>query len=331
MTPSPVRPDNASPLVGVLRRWWRKLYWLPRDLRTGWRLRRYAAVLVYGDSLGDNLLCTAVARELHRRGVGPIAMLTPVPELFRHNPHLHAIRRVDWGEVDSLRRRGRRLIRPDYSSRPQDSDRRPAPSRNVIADMCAAAGITGEVELRPEFFLQAGELASTRTNRRQIAIQSGAAGAAIRILNKEWPCERFQMVVDALRDRFEIVQIGTSADPPLTGTLDQRGRTTLRETAAILAASEAFIGLEGFLMHLARAVGRRSVIVYGGRVRPDQIGYPCNENLYTPVPCAPCWRDNTCDYEHRCLTEITPAAVAAALTRLLLRADEPMETESCVI
>ena len=45
--------------------------------------------------------------------------------------------------------------------------------------------------------------------------------------------------------------------------------------------SLAFVGQVGFLMHLARAVDCRAVIVYGGRETPAQSGYPCNENLYS--------------------------------------------------
>ena len=53
--------------------------------------------------------------------------------------------------------------------------------------------------------------------------------------------------------------------PPLKGALDLRGKTGLREAAAILSNSLVFIGQVGFLMHLARAVDCRSVIVYGGQ------------------------------------------------------------------
>jgi len=72
---------------------------------------------------------------------------------------------------------------------------------------------------------------------------------------------------------FKLVQLGTAADPALPVDKDLRGRTSLREAAAILAASEVFIGLEGFLTHLARAVDCPSVVVQGGRARPETFGY----------------------------------------------------------
>ena len=80
-----------------------------------------------------------------------------------------------------------------------------------------------------------------------------------------------------------------------------------------------YVGLEGMPMHMARAVNCPSVIVYGGRLRPDQIGYVCNENLYNPVECAPCWLDTRCDFGRNCLDTITTAAVIEAAERMLAR------------
>ena len=126
-------------------------------------------------------------------------------------------------------------------------------------------------------------------------------------------------MVDALVPRHRVVQLGLPTDPLLHGAEDLRGKKSLRESGAILASAAAFIGLVGFLMHLARAVDCPAVVVYGGREHPDQSGYVCNENLFTSLPCSPCWRWNSCDFEHRCMTDIHPEHVTAALARLLAR------------
>jgi ADP-heptose:LPS heptosyltransferase len=89
-----------------------------------------------------------------------------------------------------------------------------------------------------------------------------------------------------------------------------------------------FVGLEGLPMHMARAVDCPSVIVYGGRLRPDQIGYICNENLYTPVACAPCWLDWQCDFGRICLEMITARDVIAAAERLLARPRDGLAVET---
>ena len=81
-------------------------------------------------------------------------------------------------------------------------------------------------------------------------------------------------------------------------------------------------------MHMARAVDCPSVIVYGGRLRPDQIGYICNENLYTPMACAPCWREHRCDFDRACMDAITAPDVIAAAGRMLARPRDGLAVES---
>ena len=154
---------------------------------------------------------------------------------------------------------------------------------------------------------------------------TGGSGQAARLpmLNKEWGAASFQQIVDALGHEVHFVQVGAPADPTLRGAVDARGRPR-RETAAILAASSCFVGLVGFLMHLARAVDTRAVIVYGGREAPWQTGYAGNENLTTGVPCSPCWLWNRCAYDRECLTAIAPEVVAAAVRAQLERATEPL-------
>src|SRR5262249_55309987 len=50
---------------------------------------------------------------------------------------------------------------------------------------------------------------------------------------------------------------------------------------------------------------------------PDQIGYSCNENLYNPVACAPCWLDRRCDFGRGCMETIPAAAAIEAAERML--------------
>lgn len=111
------------------------------------------------------------------------------------------------------------------------------------------------------------------------------------------------------------MQLGNHDDPLLEDVIDLRGKTSLRHCAAILAQSLVFVGIEGFLMHLARAVDCRSVIIYGGRTKPEETGYSCNENLYTSMSCSPCWRTNTCELNRACMDSITSDMVISAIER----------------
>ena len=306
-------------------RWTRIVARAPRLAGQLLRWGRPHRGLLFGPlSLGDDLLCTAVLHEARRRGE-PLAMLTARPELFAGNPDPARLIPIDDFYVAAIRRLGSRIIQPYYLSQdPANPDRDVPPPRHIIAEMCRLAGLRGRVELRPWLFLSAEERARGALFSRQIAIQSSGLGAAIPYENKEWGADRFTSVARLLGPDYKIVQLGVASDPALPVDADLRGRTSVREAAAILANSAAFVGLEGFLTHLARAVECPSVVVFGGRSRPEIFGYSANANLYGAVDCAPCGLRNTCAYDRACLGRVTPAAVVAAARSVAERPRSPL-------
>jgi hypothetical protein len=289
-----------------------------------------ATCLLYNGGIGDHLMLTAVARELKRRGGRYVFIVSEYPDLFLGN------RDFDGAAVPGSRRHwafmklaGDRTLTPSYliNHNPITEEREPPPEP-VLAYMCRMAGITGRVDLRPYVTLTEQERAWGAPYRGCIAIQSGGLSARWPMPNKQWSPERFAEVAAHLIRSHPVVQIGSPNDPPVLCTHDLRGKASLRQLAAVLANCRMFVGLVGMPMHMARAVDCPSVIVYGGRERPDQTGYICNENLYSPVPCAPCWLDTRCDHGRVCLDTITAAAVIEAADRLLARPCEGLAVES---
>ena len=134
-----------------------------------------------------------------------------------------------------------------------------------------------------------------------------------------------QKVVDELSKKYFVVQIGTPEETKLNNALDYRA-VSISQTASILAKSKFFLGQEGFLMHLERAVETRSVIIYGGRLKSWQSGYPCNENIETHPECSPCWQNNRCDFNRKCMEEIEANDVITAIHRLENRIPNQLET-----
>jgi len=290
-------------------------------------------VVYFGEALGDNLLCTAVLRELRRRNVRPVWMMTRFPELFAPAADVDVVFAPPDLRIESVVRAfGGRFVVPSYTKHDWENDAGdPPPPAHVVAMMCHLSGISGPVALRPYLRLSEAELAFGRFAARQIAIQSSGLGAAMSMRNKEWVPQRFQEVVDVLKGQFDFVQIGSASDPPLAGAIDLRGKTSVRESAAVMSHSLVFVGLVGFLMHLARAVGCRSTIVYGGRELPRQSGYSCNENITNVLPCSPCWRWNRCEYEHACMMQIQTSTVVDAVVRQAARAGQPIGDDVCDI
>lgn len=317
-------PDSVS----WPRRLWRHAYWWRTDRRVR---RKYPgtrhAVYFGGHGIGDELLLSGPLHELRQRGGQGLAVLTSQPEFFLNSPDVDAVHAVNHADVPFLRRNGVTVDQAIYIDDRLPPDIDIPPPRHLLAEMSRRCGVKGPVEIRPRLWLSPAETERSERWRNCIAVQASRSSASLTIGNKEWLPERFQTVVDELSRNHRVVQIGLKGDPLLRGAEDLRGQTLPRETGVVLAGARAFVGLVGFLMHLARAVECPAVIVYGGRERPDQSGYVANENLYSPVPCAPCWRWNSCDFEHRCMTDIEASQVIAATERLLARPRSPLPIE----
>ena len=262
--------------------------------------------------IGDDLMTTMVFRELKKRGQRNLALATNYPGLFEKNPDVDRLIYSPRPRLNQLLRAGLPLTQLGYAEYDVMRDADQIPAEHILLTMARRAGIGGPVELRPYLFLTPEEFTAGKRAANQVVMQSSGLSAAHSMRNKEWYPERFQEVCAELRCDVTVIQLGAAKDPKLEGAIDLRGATTLRESAAILANSLLFIGLVGFLMHLARAVDCRSVILYGGREKPSQTGYVANKNLYNQVKCAPCWLRNPCEFDRKCMDMISPQQVIAA-------------------
>jgi len=282
-------------------------------------------VVSYGHGgIGDSLLCSAVCRELQLRAPRRLWLLSPYPALFECNSDVAAVLPFNDEMVALLRRRGHPVIFPHYNTNHWLEGRDDPPREHIIAAMCRSSGISnGTVSLRPYLSLSTAERSAGRLAHRQIAIQSSGLSARFHMRTKEWFPDRFAEVARSLPNA-EIIQLGGPGEPLLPGVRDLRGRTSLREAAAILDASELFIGLVGLLMHLSRAVDCPSVIVYGGRELPGQTGYSANLNVARSPDCSPCWLWHDCDYAMKCMDEIPASEVIGAVRQRLEQPRGPL-------
>lgn len=286
-------------------------------------------LLTHDGGLGDELLLTAVFHELKKRGVSPLWAMSHHAEIFQNNPDVDRVVFPRRGYIRYMEELGGRHFIPRYTVRDGANDADTPPKNHIIAEFCAAVGITGEIALRPSLFLTPEEQRYGALAKRQVVIQSSGASARSPMPNKEWFPERFQEVVTQLSPQFDFIQIGALADPPLIPALDLRGKTTIRQTAAILSNALCFVGLVGFPMHLARAVDCPAVIVYGGREQPWQSGYVCNKNLGSHLPCSPCWRYYTCDNDRLCMSSISAQNVSSSIIQMCHHLpNKPLLTEA---
>ncbi len=341
-------------LMALLRRTRRRgrsiVHWVKAfALGLGWiitRRRLPSTLLFFGVSPGDDLLCTAVLRELRNRGDDGLLMISNYGELFIGNEDVADVRPAgaavpregynNPGSTVPIYRKfaklwGSDFRTPVYGRYLEGEDKTEPPPHHIIADMCANAGILGSISIRPHLRLTEQEKSRAAWAGGRIVIQSSGMAAIAPMRNKEWFAERFQGVIDALRDEYEFIQLGLEPEPALEHVEDLRGCTSIRESAAILHHARLYVGTVGFLMHLARAIDCPAVIVYGGREAPWQSGYICNLNLYSAVPCAPCWRWNSCDFDRKCMTDISVRSVVSAIRQMLNSRRSPLAAETVEI
>src|SRR5258708_34320441 len=84
-------------------------------------------------------------------------------------------------------------------------------------------------------------------------------------------------------------------------------------SAAVVAASDLYVGPVSGPMHIAVAVGTPSVTICGGYESPRGLEHlagvksTTNVILSSDLPCSPCWLREPCPIGLKCLNSIAPA------------------------
>lgn len=141
--------------------------------------------------------------------------------------------------------------------------------------------------------------------------------------NKNWPEAHWGRLVAMMLERgWTVIEIGerSAATVAHERYVDLRGRTTVKELVASIAAADLFIGPVSGPSHVAAATGTPSVIIVGGYELPENTRYDSAVMLTTPIACSPCWLRTECPIGKQCLQSITPNVVLANATRTLAAA-----------
>jgi len=162
---------------------------------------------------------------------------------------------------------------------------------------------------------------------RLAALAPGAAHAT-----KRWPVAHWSALAERLSAAgYRSVVVGGPEDRGLAQQLVAEGRSavasaagefSLQETGALLARARVVVSGDTGVMHMATGVGAPVVALFGPTVA--QFGFfPYHAPaavLERALDCRPCSATGTaaCPLgHHRCLADITPEEVAAAVERLV--------------
>jgi len=131
---------------------------------------------------------------------------------------------------------------------------------------------------------------------------------------KQWYRNRWKKVVEKLSD-FTFIQLGDINSSSIKGTVDLRGKTTIREAIAIVKHSKLLVGVDSFLNHCTTAVGTKGVVIFGP-TSPENFGYKENINIYKGCKTYNCdiKYSRYCPNNMRCMKNVTTDEVIENIT-----------------
>jgi ADP-heptose:LPS heptosyltransferase len=249
----------------VLRRRWSH-YLTYRDFHYRFVVRRT-------DAAGDVLMTTPLLREMrHRFPDSHITVVTDYPEVLQDNPRVDVVSAVspNSGTIVDL-----------------DLSYERSPWQHILDAYSNIAGVE-ITDRRLELFPQPDNrqrAAELMGDGRWVVIHPGPTQWP----GRNWPVERFQEVVHHLKESgWKIALLGGLDAHSLDFDLDARG-SSVHDTAAIIERSELFVGIDSFPMHVAQAMLRPLVAVFGA-IEPTYrlIGVPFFRGVKGDPKTAPC-------------------------------------------
>jgi ADP-heptose:LPS heptosyltransferase len=156
---------------------------------------------------------------------------------------------------------------------------------------------------------------------------------------RTWPADRFATVASSLQEAGVATVIVGGSDArsaaeiirqSCPGAIDLTGRTSLMELARVIAKAEVVVGGDSFIGHLAAALDRPVVSIFGPSNADAWRPYVAQEDgparslvVRHPLPCEPCLytgyslgRRDGCP-ARTCLHLVTPADVLRAVEHVM--------------
>jgi len=145
--------------------------------------------------------------------------------------------------------------------------------------------------------------------------------------DKAWPMGYWLSLIPLIeRAGLDWIILGKNPDhlQALDDPRNLTGRTSLRETCALMSRCRALVTADSGPMHLATAVGTPVVALFGPTAKAWGFhpSGPFDTVIERELPCRPCslHGSTVCKRGRECLTSIEPEEVAVTLFRTLERA-----------
>ncbi len=182
--------------------------------------------------------------------------------------------------------------------------------------------------------LQSTPLSSTQCTRWEISLDKPllalCPGAEFGPA-KQWPVTHYAAVATHYAAQgWQICLLGSPADKEAAAQIRNQtsahpdailnlcGQTELTDAIDIMAHANAVISNDSGLMHLAAALNKPLVAVYGAT--SPSFTPPLNAQakiIQIPVDCGPCFQRQCPEQHHRCMHDLSPQQVISQLDNLL--------------
>lgn len=156
---------------------------------------------------------------------------------------------------------------------------------------------------------------------------------------KQWPAEHYASLAgQKIQDGWQVWAMGSAKDSDVSAQImarlnpeaqshyhDLTGRTSLAQAIDLMSVARAVVSNDSGLMHVAAALARPVVALYGST--SADFTPPLTDNvqlLAIDIACRPCF-ERTCPLGHkRCLVDLSPQMALAALDLITTEHPESM-------
>jgi ADP-heptose:LPS heptosyltransferase len=195
-------------------------------------------------------------------------------------------------------------------------------NKNSIDFLCECACLDGgQKDLSFPLIMQDYGIFGTLPFDRYITVNNGDFSGRG---NKCWPTKNWiELAEKIIKSGLGIVQIGIERDEYIENCYDLRGKTNIYEAGAIIKNGMFHIDTEGGLVFIAKAVGKKSIVLFGPTY-PNFFGLEKNINIRTTENiCEPCcyfdrwyWTCHLSYKSCKAMETITPDQIFQEITKL---------------
>lgn len=277
-------------------------------------------------------------------GIGDILMITPaLRELKRRYPQLHLSFAIDMHKtsnnvyyalvenapfIDKIID-ARYVNRKDYDAYIDISsvcirfERKELPNINRIDLFARSMGLNGMVDKVPFYQVKQEEklfakvFLKEHVSRKLIVLHTASFEE-----KRSWPIEHQIALIEMCKDlniTFLVLDFNQKYSHwDQHSNVVNCSHTNLREMAALINEADLFIGPDSGPMHLAGALQKRSLVLFGSIPPEARINYYRNHAAikHPNLSCLGCWY-NACPYNIKCMKELQTDLVYNRINQLL--------------